>query len=119
MTVSGIKDADISDHCLSADLHRTDYPEGVRQSSADSELRGGYRSRRSKRGGVGRAHEDFSHKTVDLSRRLEGGEAMCGCCWVQCVVFHHFHCYRWVFRRVHFDLFVELGLRVPPKFLQT
>ena len=26
---------------LSADLHRTDYQEGVRQSSADSELRGG------------------------------------------------------------------------------
>ena len=24
---------------LSADVHRTDYPEGVRQSSADSELR--------------------------------------------------------------------------------
>ena len=33
------KDADKSDLCLSADLHRTDYPEGVRQSSADSELR--------------------------------------------------------------------------------
>ena len=27
---------------LSADLHRTDYPEGVRQSSADSELNGSY-----------------------------------------------------------------------------
>ena len=33
------KDADISDLCPTADLHRTDYPEGVRQSSADSELR--------------------------------------------------------------------------------
>ena len=32
------KDADKSDLRLSADLHRTDYPEGVRQSSADSEL---------------------------------------------------------------------------------
>ena len=36
------KDADKSDLRLSADLHRTDYPEGVRQSSADSELRRGY-----------------------------------------------------------------------------
>ena len=44
------KDADKSDLRLSADLHRTDYPEGVRQSSADSELRRGCLSRGSKQG---------------------------------------------------------------------
>ena len=48
------KDADKSDLRLSADLQRTDYPEGVRQLSADSVLRRGYnRSRRSKKRGCG------------------------------------------------------------------
>ena len=36
---------------LSADLHRTDYPEGVRQSSADSELRKSTDPEDPKRGG--------------------------------------------------------------------
>ena len=45
------KEADKSDLRLSADLHRTDYPEGVRQSSADSELRREYRYKRTRRGG--------------------------------------------------------------------
>ena len=40
---------------LSADLRGRTNPEGVRQSSADSELKRGYRSRRSKKGG--RGHE--------------------------------------------------------------
>ena len=38
---------------LSADLRGRTNPEGVRQSSADSELKRGYRSRRSKKGGEG------------------------------------------------------------------
>ena len=74
------KDADKSDLRLSADLHRTDYPEGVRQSSADSELRRGKRSRRTKNRGVG--DDGFSHKSIKLtseagglsSQSMEGGQ---------------------------------------------
>ena len=46
------KDADISDLCLSADLRGRTSPEGVRQSSADSELNGNYTTR-CKTGGGG------------------------------------------------------------------
>ena len=46
-------DADKSDLGLSADLHRTDYPEGVGQQSVDSELRRGGRSRISRRSARG------------------------------------------------------------------
>ena len=43
------KDADKSDYRLSADLRGRTNPEGVRQSSADSELNGGYKSRSCKK----------------------------------------------------------------------
>ena len=48
---------------LSADLHRTDYPEGVRQSSADSEMWRGYDQNKPSRSSVmlliGRIHAVF------------------------------------------------------------
>ena len=75
-----MKDADKSDLRLSADLRGRTNPEGVRQSSADSELRRGYISRRSKKRGGGGGDDGFSHKKLTSevgglsSQIMEGGQ---------------------------------------------
>ena len=80
------KDADKSDLRLSADLHRTDYPEGVRQSSADSELRLQYRSKRSRTGGVcfytlRGEHMRALHKSAEFLKTATHPTTTCGQCF--------------------------------------